>query len=194
MSNRVKIKIPRELAEKLDGESLDSLQKYVSELLAIDLYIREKISFGRAAELARLSYDAFWDTLRKRGFKLRSGPKTLEEAKAEYSKAKRYVKATVKVDDRGRITLPKQLREELQLHPGEELVIREEKGVIHISRQFQPPKRFTVNENGGKKRFLTQERRPLVKKRILLDVNAVAIYLVEDHPGHTFIVNEIDPG
>ncbi|NIQ06093.1 MAG: AbrB/MazE/SpoVT family DNA-binding domain-containing protein [Candidatus Korarchaeota archaeon] len=61
---------------------------------------------------------------------------------------------TVKVDDRGRITLPKQLREELQLHPGEELVIREEKGVIHIFRQFQPPKKIHSKRKWGKEAFL----------------------------------------
>lgn len=30
--------------------------------------------------------------------------------------------------------------------------------------------------------------------RVLLDVNALAIYLVEDHPGHPFIEGEVEPG
>ncbi len=30
--------------------------------------------------------------------------------------------------------------------------------------------------------------------RVLIDVNALAIYLVEDHPGHTYIKKEVEPG
>lgn len=33
----------------------------------------------------------------------------------------------------------------------------------------------------------------MARDRVLLDVNALAIYLVEDHPGHKFIGEEIDP-
>ncbi len=40
----------------------------------------------------------------------------------------------------------------------------------------------------------TQERQPSVADRVLLDVNALAIYLVEDHPGHAYVEEEIEPG
>lgn len=30
--------------------------------------------------------------------------------------------------------------------------------------------------------------------RVLVDVNALAIYLVEDHPGHPYIEKELEPG
>ena len=30
--------------------------------------------------------------------------------------------------------------------------------------------------------------------RVLLDVNALAIYLVDDHPGHLYVEEEIEPG
>ncbi len=88
MPGKVTIKIPKELAETFEGENVKSVQKYISEILALDLYMREEVSFGRAAELAGLSYDEFWDSVRERGFKLRVGPKTVEEAKKEYEQAK----------------------------------------------------------------------------------------------------------
>lgn len=93
MPSKVTVKIPKELAEKFEGENLKSIQKYISEILALDLYMREEVSFGRAAELAGLSYDDFWNSVQERGFKLRVGPKTVEEARKEYEDAKGYVKA-----------------------------------------------------------------------------------------------------
>ena len=51
-----------------------------------------KISLGRAAELAGLSYDEFWEALRERGLKIRVEPKSLEEAKTEYETAKRFLR------------------------------------------------------------------------------------------------------
>lgn len=61
---------------------------------------------------------------------------------------------TATVDDRGRITLPKQLREKLQLHSGDELVIKEEQGIIHISRKFQPPEKIKSKRKWGEEAFL----------------------------------------
>jgi predicted nucleic acid-binding protein len=42
--------------------------------------------------------------------------------------------------------------------------------------------------------FSTQERRPSAADRVLLDVNALAIYLVEDHPGHPYVEEEVESG
>ena len=41
---------------------------------------------------------------------------------------------------------------------------------------------------------MTPERRRSVRDRVLLDVNALAIYLVEDHPGFPYISVHIEPG
>jgi predicted nucleic acid-binding protein len=39
-----------------------------------------------------------------------------------------------------------------------------------------------------------QERQPSVADGVLLDVDALAIYLVDDHPGHPYVDQEIEPG
>jgi len=53
----IEIKLPAELAEELGLKSAKELGSHVRLLLAIDLYMSGKISIGRAAELASLSYD-----------------------------------------------------------------------------------------------------------------------------------------
>lgn len=88
----IEIKLPVELAEELGLKSVKELESHARLLLAIDLYMSGKISLGRAAELAGLSYDEFWEALRKRGLKIRIGPKSLEEARAEYEAAKRFLR------------------------------------------------------------------------------------------------------
>ena len=88
----IEIKLPVELAEELGLESAKELESHARLLLAIDLYMSGKISLGRAAELAGLSYDEFWEALRERGLKIRVGPKSLEEARAEYEAAKRFLR------------------------------------------------------------------------------------------------------
>ena len=88
----IEIKLPVELAEELGLESVRELENHTRLLLAIDLYMSGKISLGRAAELADLSYDEFWEALRERGLKIRVGPKSLEEARAEYEAAKRFLR------------------------------------------------------------------------------------------------------
>jgi len=55
----IEIKLPAELAEELGLESAKELESHARLLLAIDLYMSGKISLGRAAELAGLSYDEF---------------------------------------------------------------------------------------------------------------------------------------
>ena len=61
----IEIKLPAELAEELGLESAKELESHARLLLAIDLYMSGKISLGRAAELAGLSYDEFWEALRE---------------------------------------------------------------------------------------------------------------------------------
>ena len=88
----IEIKLPVELAEELGLESVRELENHTRLLLAIDLYMSGKISLGRAAELAGLSYNEFWEALRERGLKIRVGPKSLEEARAGYETAKRFLR------------------------------------------------------------------------------------------------------
>jgi len=88
----IKIKLPAELSRGIGLKKCKKLESHARLLLAIDLYMSGKISLGRAAELAGLSYDEFWEALRERGLKIRVGPKSLEEARAEYEAAKRFLR------------------------------------------------------------------------------------------------------
>ncbi|PSG99742.1 MAG: hypothetical protein BRC28_03120 [Nanohaloarchaea archaeon SW_4_43_9] len=47
--------------------------------LAVELYEEEKISLGRAAELADLSYEEIKEELSGRGIEIRRGPESVEE-------------------------------------------------------------------------------------------------------------------
>lgn len=42
---------------------------------------------------------------------------------------------TVEIDDRGRITIPKELRDRLQLGPGDDLVVEIQDGEIRLARE-----------------------------------------------------------
>ena len=88
----LEIKLLAELAEELGLKGARELEDHARLLLAIDLYMSGKVSLGRAAELAGLSYDEFWEALRERGLRIRVGPKSLEEARAEYEAAKRFLR------------------------------------------------------------------------------------------------------
>jgi len=59
--------------------------------LAIDLYISGKISLGKAAEIAGISYDDFINELRKRGIRLIVGPESPKEEDRELKEARRFV-------------------------------------------------------------------------------------------------------
>ncbi len=88
----IEIRLPAELAEELGLRDPRELEEHARLLLAIDLYMGGRISLGRAAELAGLSYDGFWEALRERGLRIRAGPRSLEEAEAEYEAVKRFLK------------------------------------------------------------------------------------------------------
>lgn len=47
--------------------------------LAVELYEEEKISLGRAAEIADLSYEDMKEELSNRGIEIRRGPESVEE-------------------------------------------------------------------------------------------------------------------
>lgn len=85
----IEIRVPRDLMELLGLENQKSLEKHSRMLLATELYLDEKVSMGKAAELAGTHYDEFYAFIKERGHKLRIGPKTPEEAERDYKAAKR---------------------------------------------------------------------------------------------------------
>ena len=92
MEKAVEIRVPREFIDILGLRDVEGLERRSRMLLAVELYMEGRISLGRAAELADVSYDEFWDSLRERGHKIRVGPKTLKEAEREYKATKEYLK------------------------------------------------------------------------------------------------------
>ncbi len=92
MEKAVEIKVPREFIDVLGLRDVEGLERRSRILLAVELYMEGKVSLGKAAELAGVSYDEFWDSLKERGHKIRVGPKSLEEAEREYKAAKEYLK------------------------------------------------------------------------------------------------------
>ncbi len=87
----VEIKVPREFMDILGLRDVEGLERRSRILLAVELYMDGKVSLGRAAELAGVSYDEFWDSLKERGHKIRVGPKSLAEAESEHKAAKEHL-------------------------------------------------------------------------------------------------------
>lgn len=82
------ISIPRAFMELMGLEDEDYLEHHSRIVLAVDLYNDGRISLGKAAELADVSYDEFYAILKARGHKIRIGPRTLEKAEEEYKAVK----------------------------------------------------------------------------------------------------------
>ncbi|MFH0713293.1 MAG: UPF0175 family protein [Candidatus Micrarchaeota archaeon] len=66
-------------------------QKITNVELAVELYEREKVSLGKAAGIAGLTYDEMLDALYLRGIEPKNGPVSQAEAQAELKKAKRLL-------------------------------------------------------------------------------------------------------
>ncbi len=66
-------------------------QKTSSLDLAIELYKKEKVSLGKAAAIANISYDEMLDALYLRGIQPKFAPETEKDAEAELKKAKRLL-------------------------------------------------------------------------------------------------------
>jgi len=58
----------------------------------VEEYQLQRISLGRAAELAGLPYTEMLEELRKRGVQLQFGPQTVEEAEEELSAFRKWLK------------------------------------------------------------------------------------------------------
>ncbi len=72
----------RQLIEKQTVSQLD---------IAIELYKKEKVSLGKAAAIAGLSYDEMLNTLHLRGIQPKFGPETKEEAEEEVGELERLI-------------------------------------------------------------------------------------------------------
>ncbi len=110
MKNTTYIHLPnivREKAEMLVDAGLygnmselirEAVRTYIEEQkitnidLAVELYKKEKISLGKAAAIAGVSYDEMLDTLYLRGVQPKFEPSTKKEAESELEKAKRLLK------------------------------------------------------------------------------------------------------
>jgi len=77
------ISLPEEFLQFFDG-SQHELERTNRLVLAIELYLAEKVSIGKAAELSGLAFDEFHTELRKRQLKRVGGPVTRDEAETEY--------------------------------------------------------------------------------------------------------------
>ena len=60
--------------------------------LAVELYKKEKVSLGKAAAIASISYDEMLDTLYLRGVQPKFEPATKKEAETELEMAKRLLR------------------------------------------------------------------------------------------------------
>ena len=60
---------------------------------------------------------------------------------------------TAELNDRGRLTIPKELREDLQLDGGTEFVVVREGGDIRLVRQLPALETLTRDEEWGEKAF-----------------------------------------
>ena len=60
---------------------------------------------------------------------------------------------TAELNDRGRLTIPKELREDLQLEGGTEVVVVREGGDIRLIRQLPDLETLTRDEEWGEEAF-----------------------------------------
>jgi len=89
---------------------------------------------------------------------------------------------TAELDDRRRITIPEKLRKKLQIPAGDEFRIEEQEGVLLLRWETDRTYKVRGGRKWGDEAFLEAGRRLSVSDRIVLDVSALAIYTVEDHP------------
>ncbi len=102
MSEAIYLKLPEKIKEDADlyvmSGYFDNRSEFIREAIreflekleqnrmniAIDLYRKEKISLGKAADIARVGYEKIKDILIERGILIRRGPQTPHELRSEY--------------------------------------------------------------------------------------------------------------
>ncbi len=62
--------------------------------------------------------------------------------------------STAEVDDRGRITIPREFRERLQIRPGDEFRVEEDEGVLLLRRKTRATRKIRSSRNWGREAFL----------------------------------------
>ena len=78
----IDVSLPDEFLKYFD-DSPEKLQKINRIILAIDLYLEQKVSIGKAAELSGLPFDKFHEELSQRKIKRLGGPISVNEAENE---------------------------------------------------------------------------------------------------------------
>lgn len=62
--------------------------------------------------------------------------------------------SVIEVDERGRITIPKEFRDRLQIRPGDELRMEEDEGMLLLRRQRRPTQKARRGRKWGSEAFL----------------------------------------
>ncbi len=87
----IDVSLPDEFLKYFD-DSPEKLQKINRIILAIDLYLEQKVSIGKAAELSGLPFDEFHEELSQRKIKRLGGPLSVNEAENELRIASSFMK------------------------------------------------------------------------------------------------------
>ncbi len=86
MALTTKVKIPEEIVELL-GESKKTLPRRIEESLALQLYMEEKVSMGKVAELLGLTVSEFLELMRRRKIRLHYTAHDLKQDAATLERA-----------------------------------------------------------------------------------------------------------
>ncbi len=89
--SKISVKVPNDISEILDLKGEKEIQSEGKLLIALELYREGRISAGKAAELADLSYDEFLNELGKRKMKLYT-LLDIDEIENEIDDAEKYIR------------------------------------------------------------------------------------------------------
>ena len=89
--SKISVKVPNDISEILDLKGEKEIQSEGKLLIALELYRGGRISAGKAAELADLSYDEFLNELGKRKMKLYT-LLDIDEIENEIDDAEKYIR------------------------------------------------------------------------------------------------------
>lgn len=86
----ISVKVPKEFSDILNLRDREEIQKESRILIAIELYREGRISAGKAAEMAGLSFNEFLDELKKRNMKLFT-MLNVDKTEREVDQAEKYL-------------------------------------------------------------------------------------------------------
>ena len=86
----VELSLPKEFLEYYK-RSREEIQKLNRLLHSIELYLENKVSIGKAAELSGLPFDEFHEELAKRKIKRRGGSMTIKALEDELRSAESHL-------------------------------------------------------------------------------------------------------